>query len=322
MLGANAKNIDRETHFSNAARRFALDAKMLRCRATIHVENRDDVVFWSRIFKHFFPKDRFHFIAGSRNEYGRETHGVTQCLKYFRFLSKDFFICIDSDYRYLLRKKKMDVRHFVVQTYTYSFENHHCFAEGLDEVCYRVTHLKNTVFDFRLFLRRFSNILYELFIWHLYFQHTRPACFSQAEFDSFISLPNPKRFPLVPDNGMRALDELQHRVEWKLNDLGRKFPLVDLKTVKQRYLKWGVVPDNVYLFVRGHNLYDLVFLLCKDVCKAMLRAERWNREVTREMISELYRKRNSLDAQLRQNVRYGAYWPIRKIEEDIYQLFK
>ena len=151
MFGARAENPSRASHFANAARRFALDAKMFRCRAAVHVENKDDIAFWGAVLKHFRPDDKFHFISGSRNEYGRETCGVTQCLKYFDFLSPDFFICIDSDYRYLLRERKIDVKHFVLQTYTYSFENHHCFADGLDDVCSRVTHLKNTVFDFRIF---------------------------------------------------------------------------------------------------------------------------------------------------------------------------
>lgn len=35
------------------------------------------------------------------------------------------------------------------------------------------------------------------------------------------------------------------------------------------------------------------------------------------MISELYRNRNSVDLQLKQNIKYGAYDAIRKIEEDV-----
>lgn len=91
--------------------------------------------------------------------------------------------------------------------------------------------------------------------------------------------------------------------------------------MKEKYLKLGVTPDNVYLFVRGHNLYDLVTLVCKEVCKAIIRAERRNKEVTRTMISELYRNRNNLDYQLRQNLKFGAYLPIRRIEEDIRYFF-
>lgn len=313
----NKGEVNREFHFANAARRFAQDARMFRCRAAVHVENKDDIAFWSAVLKHFRPQDKFHFIAGSRNEYGHETSGVTQCLKYFNYLSPEFFICIDSDYRYLLRERRICVKHYVIQTYTYSFENHHCYADGLDEVCWRVTHLENTVFDFRKFLKEFSNILYPLFIWHLYFQNADPLLFSQFEFDGYITIPNSRSFPLVPDNGARALDELRKRVECKLSALGRKFPHADLKVVKEKYRKLGLNPDNVYLFVRGHNLYDLVTLVCKEVCKAILRVERRNREVTRNMISELYRNRNSLDYQLKQNLKFGAYRPIQKIEEDI-----
>ncbi len=314
------ENNGRGAHFANAAKRFALDAKMFRCRAAVHVENKDDIAFWSAVLKHFRPGDKFHFIAGSRNEYGNETYGVTQCLKYFPYLSPYFFICIDSDYRYLLRERHIDVKHFVIQTYTYSFENHHCFADGLDDVCCRVTRLKNTVFDFNRFLTEFSNILYELFIWHLYFQNADPIRFSQFEFDHYLNLTTSRSYPLVYDNGGRALDELRVRVERKLKFFGRKYPHANLEVVRQKYLQLGLTSDNVYLFVRGHNLYNLILLICKEVCKAVLRREKRNRMATREMLNELYRYRYSLEEQLKQNIKYGAYLPIRKIEEDIRQL--
>lgn len=313
---------NKERHFANAAKRFALDAKIFRCRAAVHVEDKDDIVFWSRVLKHFRPGDHFHFIAGSRNEYGHETSGVTQCLKYFDYLSPDFFICIDSDYRYLLREKKIDVEHYVLQTYTYSFENHHCYAEGLEGVCCRVTHLSNHVFDFRRFLKEFSNILYDLFIWHLYFQNADPIRFSKFEFNSYVTLPVCRPYPLIQDNASRSLEELRMRVERKTAYLGRKYPQADLETVRKKYHALGLTPDTVYFFVRGHNLYDLITCVCKEVCKAMLRAEKKNKVVTREMISELYRSRNDLDYQLRQNIKYGAYLPIRKLEEDLGRFFR
>ena len=67
----------KERYFQHTAKRFALDARLLRCRAAIHVEDKDDIVFWSQVLEHFRPGDRFHFIAGSRNENGHETRGVT-----------------------------------------------------------------------------------------------------------------------------------------------------------------------------------------------------------------------------------------------------
>ena len=49
MFRVRAENVNREFHYANAAKRFAQDAKMLRCRAAVHVENKDDVVFWNTI---------------------------------------------------------------------------------------------------------------------------------------------------------------------------------------------------------------------------------------------------------------------------------
>lgn len=312
---------DRGAHFANAAKRFALDAKMFRCRAAVHVENKDDIFFWSSILKHFRPNDRFHFIAGSRNEYGHETNGVTQCLKYADYLNNDFFICIDSDYRYLMRERKINVKHYILQTYTYSFENHHCFADGLDDVCARVTHSRNDVFNFRRFLKEYSNIIYELFIWHLYFLNSDPGYFTKYEFSSYLNLVANKPHPLIYDNASRALDELRIRVERKTAYLGRKFPHADLAFVRKKYEELGLSSDTAYLFVRGHNLYDMIHCLCREVCKAILRRKKHNREVNREMVAELYRNRYNIEVELKRNIKYGAYLHIRKIEQDIRKFF-
>ena len=323
MFGHKNRETDereRREYYAAAAKRFALDAKMFRCRAAVHVENKDDIGFWNTVLKHFVPEGRFHFIAGSRNEYGRETFGVTQCLKYFDFLSPGFFICIDSDYRYLLGERQINAGHFVLQTYTYSFENHHCFAEGLDDVCSRATRMQNRIFDFRRFMREYSHILYDLFMWHLYFQRKEPAVFSQAEFDKYIGLSNSKNNPIVYRNGERALEDLRRRVTRRTESFKRRFPEVDLGKVKKHYERLGVTADTVYLYVRGHNLYDMVSLVCKEVCKAMLRQAKRGQVVSRERLREVYRGRYSVDYQLRQNIKYGSYLPICKIEKDVARL--
>lgn len=322
MFGVRAENNDKDIHFANAAKRFAMDAKMFKCRAAVHVENKDDIFFWGAVLKHFRPNDRFHFVAGSRNEFGHETSGVTQCLKYFDYLSKDFFICIDSDYRYLMHERNINVDHYILQTYTYSFENHHCYADGLDDVCSRVTHLKNNVFNFRKFLKEYSNIIYDLFIWHLYFLNSDPSRFTKYELTSYITLNVCKPHPLIAANASRPLDELRMRVDKKTGYFGRKHPNADLENIRRKYEARGLTPDTVYFFVRGHNLYDMINCICKDVCKAILRLEKNGRKASREMITELYRNRNSVDLQLRQNIKYGAYYAIKKIEQDIMVLFE
>ncbi|MDL2231592.1 DUF4435 domain-containing protein [Porphyromonadaceae bacterium OttesenSCG-928-L07] len=318
----NHEEVDKESrdrHFSSLARRFALDAKMLRCRAAIHVENKGDIIFWGAILKHFRPNERFHFISASRNEYGQDTSGVTQALKYYKFLSRDFFICIDSDYRYLTQERGINARNFILQTYTYSFENHLCYADGLDDVCERVTHLPNTIFSFKKFLTEYSYILYELFIWHLYFLSTDPAKFSKFEFNKYINLISHKRRFSIRNNGALALDELRIKVEKRTSYFGRNYPHADLDAVRDKYKKLGLTPATTYLFLRGHNIYDMMSCICKDVCKALLKQEEYNKK-THDAIAALYKERNNVDAQMHNNLKFGAYGAIKKIEEDLITL--
>ena len=302
---------ERERYFATAASRFAMDAKMLRCRASVHVENKDDIIFWEHVLHKFLPKEKFHFISGSRNEYGNETSGVTQCLKYFNFLSPSFIVCIDSDYRYLMGVKKLKAKNFVLQTYTYSFENHHCFAEGLDDFCCRLTNIRTCPFNFSLFWKRYSNALYNLFIWHLYFLTHDRDDFAQCDFNEYLN---------IVDRGSRhdlvrrpeaLLDDLRKRANSRVKEFQGRNPEIDINKFRVKIEALGVNPNNLYLYLRGHNSYDLTLTLCRDVCRMMLRQAKQNMRIL-----------DHIDSELRRVIHFDAYQPIRQIEEDIKLLFR
>ena len=311
--------ISKDKYFQHTAKRFMLDAQLLRCRAAIHVENKDDIIFWRTILAHFRPNDRFHFIAGSRNENGHETKGVTQCLKYLKFLGPKFFICIDSDYRYLLRERNIDAQHFVMQTYTYSFENHHCFAEGLNDVCKRITTLPNTIFDFRTFLQAYSHIVHELFLWHIHFLLTNPKRFPASEFNELISFDGQKR-PDIRDNGRHELNKIRNRVHQKTARFRRAYPGINIRKLENYYREIGLTPDTTYLFIRGHNIYDMVYALTREICKKVLRNARAQSQAPHQHIN-LFGYRNSIDQELKKNLQFGAYPAIQLIERDIQLIF-
>ncbi|MDR0982972.1 MAG: DUF4435 domain-containing protein [Culturomica sp.] len=308
----------RDSHFAALAKRYALDAKMLKCRAAVHVENKNDIAFWGTVLKHFYPNLRFHFISASRNEYGHETSGVTQALKYYNYLNPDFFICIDSDYRYLMREKGINPGKFVIQTYTYSFENHLCYAEGLNEICERTIKHPNTIFSFSKFLREYSNILYDLFIWHLYFLHNNPMMFTKLDFNRYINLLFRKRNFSIYDNGKAALEEFRIRISKRIAYFNRKYPNANLDYVRKKYARLGLIPSQTYLFVRGHNVYDMVSLICREVCRHILKKE--ENQLTRSEITSLYNSHRSIDIQLLKNLHFGEYFAIRKIEYDLAEI--
>ena len=321
MFGKHSREEEenREIHFASFAKRFALDAKVFRCRAAVHVEDKDDIVFWNLIFQHYLPDMKFHFISGSRNEYGNKTSGVTQCLKYFGYLSKDFIICIDSDYRYLLREKEYSPKNFVLQTYTYSFENHHCFAKALNEACERTVKLENNIFNFELYLKRYSNIIYELFIWHLYFLTANERYFSKSEFNEYLT---PRA--IINNNNFlghidHVLGDLEEKVNKKLKSFKNRFPKADMSIAIQRFAELGINKNNVYFFVRGHNIYDMMLAICKEVCRQLIINNRQRKKT--ESIDMIYRKRGGIESAIRQNICYNEYIPIKLLGRDIDELF-
>lgn len=93
-------NADKDAFYEKAAKGLAASTTLYGVDSIIHVEDKDDIWFWQQ----FLPKyrsGRYKFLPATTNERGNRTTGCTQCLKYKKFLSQKFFICIDSDLRYL-----------------------------------------------------------------------------------------------------------------------------------------------------------------------------------------------------------------------------
>lgn len=104
-----------------------LDRKYI---ASVHVENKEDTLFWNSMLQRV-KKGEYYFISHSKTSNGNEASGCEQCLKYLPFLSKRFFIAMDSDLRYAREESGLNAKHFVAQTYTYSWESHFCEANSL-----------------------------------------------------------------------------------------------------------------------------------------------------------------------------------------------
>ena len=64
--------------------------------ASVHLEDSEDELFWDTMLQSVNP-GRYHYIYRSRARTGKTTSGCTQCRQYLPYLSKRFFICIDSD---------------------------------------------------------------------------------------------------------------------------------------------------------------------------------------------------------------------------------
>ena len=260
--------------------------------ASVHLEDGDDKGFWNAMLQ-----DRHHghyyFITHSRSPKGYDTKGCEQCLKYRPYLSKRFFICIDSDMRYLLQEPNLDAATFVCQTYTYSWENHYCESSALQQRFEKQCPDKAATFDFSIFLTELSKALYKPLLLLLYCLKNDKPDFNLRMFSA--CLPNQCKRVELADNGKSLIERITRNFEQHLNS---QFALsVDFEAEESYCHALDVNEENAYLHVRGHNVFDLVAYIGDLLCRGTSISFK-NDVMTRTLPTK-------------------TYWQIKKATEDI-----
>ncbi len=304
---------DRNTYYKELALYYKNTAIMFRNDAAVHVEAAADESFWKKVFEHYHPDKTFNFITFSRTRENAIATGCAMCLKYkdLGCLSKDFFICIDSDYRYLMRERSINTKNFVFQTYTYSIENHWCYPGGINKV-FESIGLKNNIFDFGTFLKSYSQALYELFMYHLLSVSKNDYVLNKKLFRSFLNI-EPVN---LRNNGKDIIDNLKAKIEPELIRVKSIYSLSEFEATKQYYLNFGINKDNAYLYLRGHNVFEQVVL--KIAQKVKMHLERKIGDTLTDEEKEAYfATRRKLPLNLQKNICFDEYPEINKIKNDI-----
>lgn len=262
--------------YFNAANK--LYPKKARRRIVAYVESYDDVAFWRTLLAEF-ETDEYYFqvMLPSATSLSKGKKMVLMNTLNTAELGKSLIACVDSDYDFLLQGKtsvsrKINNNPYIFQTYAYAIENFHCYAESLHEVCVQATLNDRSLMDFPAFLKRYSQIVYPLFLWNVLFYRKRDTnTFPMYDFNACTRLQEVSvRHP------ERTLEPVQRAVSKKLAELRRRFPY-HLKAVDDlgaELMKLGLTPDTAYLYIQGHHLMDgVVMKLLIPVC-TVLRRER------------------------------------------------
>lgn len=222
-------------------------------KAVVHLEDTEDILFWSNQLQKSFPAT-YHFITYSKNEKGNDVHGCEQCLRYRPYLTKNFFICIDSDLRQLKGEEGLTADNKIAQTYAYSWENHFCEAEHLQKRFVEL--VPNSDFDFRSFLRNLSTVVYKPLLYLVHYSQSSELNhqWNVTKFNACLPL-QPSRKELL-DNGSAYIEHVKQLFEDALQNLQQP------ESITNEFLDEA----NAYLHIQGHQLYKLVLhigvLLC------------------------------------------------------------
>jgi hypothetical protein len=179
---------------------------------------------------------------------------------------------------------------YVFQTYTYSIENFKCYAESLHFVVVKATWQdEQQLFDYVGFLKSYSSIIYDLFIYSLHHVKEQSKSFTMTDFSNTIKLLDQVD---VSFSVQKELKKLKESVEKKIATLD-KISEKQISQFQEELYTLGVTPENTYLFIKGHTLYDNV------VCMFLAPIERHLKSIRYKKISEL--KKDDEEATNRRN---------------------
>ncbi|MCE8622371.1 DUF4435 domain-containing protein [Bacteroides fragilis] len=262
---------------SNLNNQYYTNANVLTNRpeyVQVLVEDELDVPFWHDALSQCCPNRKFRispYSYTSTTETSPLSKGKAQILKESKNLGDRYIGCVDSDYDYLLEtpeKAIMNPDRHILQTYTYSIENHLCQWDTLEKLCVKATK-EYCDFDFEHYLTEFSKTIYPLLIWSLFCEKEGIDAFKRSQWDDII----PCDETVNKSTGTRVLRKLLNNVEKKIDELEIRLSgkLEDLCNFEEDLRSnYPLTPRNAYLFVRGHDLLKFVLsTLLKELCNQM-----------------------------------------------------
>ena len=264
-----------------------LTSKKARRRIVAYVESYDDVFFWRSVLSQY-ETDKVYFevmlpTRDSKLERGKKAALMSMMQDK---VGADMVACVDADYDYLLQGATQASRFilespYTFHTYAYAIENLQCYAPTLRDVCVAITLNDHQVFDMEEFLRQYSQAIYPLFVWNIwYYRQLRYKEFSMTDFLRMIDIGGFKLH-----SAEQQLANLRQKVDRRVRGFQRVNPDAreSWAAVKDDLKRLGVTADNTYLFIQGHHLYDKVVIpMLERVCTELVR-ERQN-EICRQSV--------------------------------------
>jgi hypothetical protein len=306
-----------------------LNSKQSRRRIVAYVESYDDVFFWRSVLN-TFENSQLCFYVTLPSRVPHLERGKKAVLMNLVALNvgSDMIACVDADYDYLIQgatplSKVINDNPYVFHTYAYAIENLQCYAPSLHETCVMVTLNDNDIFDFEEFMRQYSQAIFPLFVWNIWFYRT--SHYGEFTITDFLNIIEMGNFSI--SRASYLLQNLRRKVGQKAEQLRRSHP--DAKeswlAVKAELISLGVSADNTYMFIQGHHLFDKVVVpMLNNVCDILIR-ERED-EIARQSVHSTQRNNelscygNSVEqvpSMLKKNTGYTSSEPFKRIQADI-----
>ncbi len=305
-----------------------LGSKKARRKIIAYVESYDDVFFWRTILGNYEDDSRYFEVMLPTRMNRLERGKKAAIANIMDGVGHDMIACVDADYDYLIQgaspaSRTLLTNRYIFHTYAYAIENLQCYAPSLHNVAVAVVLNDHSIFDFNEFMTRYSEIIYPLFVWNIwYYRSDHYSEFTITDFDNIIELGDVKI-----DNPEYSLDKLHKKVSRAVDNFKKKNTNArdSYLAVKDDLNRLGVDSSNTYLYIQGHHLFDHVVVPVMDKVCGRLYRER-EQEIGEQSVhnmqyqTEISSYKNSvgdITAMLKKNMGYAMSPQFKNIMNDV-----
>ena len=317
-----------QQHISSAYFEAAnqLTSKQARRKVVAYVEGYEDIFFWRSVLSELEDEEHYFEVMLPSRQHKIERGKKAAISRLLSDVGEDMIACVDADYDYLLQgvsQGSQQLLHnpYVFHTYAYAIENLQCYAPSLRNVVVSVVLNDHNIFDFEAFMQRYSEIIYPLFVWNIwYYRSTHYSNFTMTQFNHAIEM------------GEVDINAPQHALAKLAKKVGRMVQMLQTKNeaaweeyhqVAADLKRLGVTPRNTYLYIHGHHLFENVVVpLLTRVCnrlyreqeRAIQRQAKHNLQLQSEMAGYQHRVGN-VELALRKNTNFRTASQYQQIIE-------
>lgn len=218
------------------------------------VEDVADIAFWQKVLTPNTKNKKVKFFPFVRNGLNRIT-GKSYIMKHQSQANANYILCVDSDLDFILGKADFDSDHYILQTYTYSWENHHCWSKALQLTW--VQWQKNVEFDFTAFLQALSTVIFDAFVLMITKKRLSHRGFTQDALCNCLDKVQGNQKDALLNNGAGILTNISDNIISKLANVEPETN-DELQATINRLEQLGVNQYNCYLYMQGHSVFNLV----------------------------------------------------------------
>lgn len=218
------------------------------------VEDAVDIAFWQKLLSPRIRGMKVKFFPFVKSGSKRIT-GKSYIMKHQSQANARYILCVDSDLDWILGKENFNAEHYILQTYTYSWENHHCWHESLQSAW--LPWQKNLSFDFSVFLTSLSSVIYDAFVVLLTKKKLSHKDFTLDALCNAIDKVQGNQKESLLNNGEGILSAIAENISHKLSGTLSE-TTEDIQGTIQRFDEIGINRSNCYLYMQGHSIFNLV----------------------------------------------------------------